>query len=174
MPLAFIGGVHGAGKGVLAAGLSRKLDMVHWSAGGLIQQHRGSVESGKEVEDVKGNQDALLSALEARSFRHVTVLLDGHFAVLGPSGEPEPLPLAVFRGIEPLGLILLAADPEETHSRLLHRDGRAPAVAQLAALQEAEIENGCAVAKELGTPLLLLGSPRVDLAAAFLTHTLGR
>lgn len=174
MPLAFLGGVHGAGKGVLARELAGELNVTHWSAGRLIQEYRDSKDSGKEVDDVDGNQDILLAALEAKHFRNIALLLDGHFAVLGRSGIPEPLPISVFRALKPLGLLLLTVDPAETHSRLLRRDGRAPSLRQLAALQEAEIEAGCAAARALGIPLLLLDSPRLDLASAFLTRTFVR
>lgn len=172
MSLAFLGGIHGAGKGEFAGNLSQRVKLAHLSAGKVIQETRRAEESGKRVADVAGNQALLVAELEKRGYRSKNVLLDGHFAVLGRDGTPKLLPLSVFRILDPQCLLVLTIDPREARKRLLRRDGQAPEVVVLSALQEAEIRGARATARKLRKPLLILTSPSIDEAEAFLNDNL--
>ena len=172
MPLAFLGGLHGAGKSTLASALCSELPLEHHSASDLIRHYR-PLGPTKSVKDVRGNQDALILALEDFRARGAGILLDGHFALLHESGRAVPVPIDTFARIAPVALITLAIEPEEARTRLLARDTSAPSLQQLSELQDLELNHAEAVSEALALPLLLLDTPDLRAAAAFLRPLVG-
>jgi adenylate kinase len=168
VPLVFLGGIHGAGKGVLGAHLVSECGGVHLSAGDVIREERAVQAQSKRVEDVKGNQELLIAGLEARAIPGQSMVLDGHFAVLGASGEPHRIPLDVFRRLDPIGAIFLRIDPCQSRTRLMERDGQAPTAVELNRLQTVAQDYAVEVVEDLGVPLLILPWSLPALASAFL------
>ena len=161
----FVGGIHGAGKGTLCSAVAKRVAARHLSAGQLIGGARHQAVASKRVEDVDANQGSLLSALQEYS-SEPRVLLDGHFALLGSDGI-ERVPADVFRGINPVALIVVVVDPEEAVRRLEARDGASCDLATLSSLQRAELSHARKVAEQFAVRLVQLRSHDVETAVSF-------
>src|SRR5687768_12978665 len=122
MPITFVGGIHGSGKTTLCQDLAKSVGAQHLVASALIREGR-TMAHGKQVADVDANQDALLAGLAARADRASDIILDGHFALLTPSGITS-ISLDVFKAICPSAIIVLTCDPDTAARRLAQRDGQ--------------------------------------------------
>lgn len=150
--LAFVGGIHGAGKTFLSQAISKVLGAPHLSAGTLIARARAT-STAKRVEDVQANQDTLIKGLEATPIEGPLLVLDGHFSLLGPTGEVQAVPLQTFGALAPGILLVAVAPPEVIAERLLRRDNVEWSLATLRDFQEHEVAAAADVSRCLGVPL---------------------
>jgi len=165
-PIIFVSGIHGAGKSEISKALANLIGGSHVTAGALIREAAG-VEGPpaagpglKTVIDVPANQAHLLIGLEAyrrritQSHGERPIILDGHFCLLGSGDQVVDVPQEVMMVIGPIAALLVEADLETVHGRLLRRDGTAPPSAAIAALDRGEERRAALVCSELGIPLL--------------------
>lgn len=129
-----------------------------YSAGELISRARVVDLKDKRVADVDGNQDALV--LSVRSIADATIVLDGHFCLLGKDELISRVPIATFEALNPSGLAVVVVDPLVAARRVLERDGRSIEATVLAVLQEEELSYSKELSKHLNVPLRVLGTAR--------------
>jgi adenylate kinase len=184
--IVFVGGVHGSGKTTICRLLVDSLPVAHVTAGALIREaadpaHVVTVGAqDKAVPDVKANQDVLLRGLSAYRARMgpEPILLDGHFALMDPSGCLVDVPSAVFADIAPVCILLVEADAHTVHKRLSARAADGPSVTLIRELGERERARATETAVALKIPLWLLagdgeaGQSAAE-AAAYLRPLLG-
>ncbi|MFN8091124.1 MAG: ATP-binding protein [Vicinamibacteria bacterium] len=154
----FVGGIHGVGKSTFSRELCTLIGASHVTAGELIRENATGMDrltiGGKAVPSVDANQRLLLRGLELYRARVAgPILLDGHFALLGPTGGILEIPVAVYEAIAPAGVILIEAKLATVHARLLKRDGTAPPEVTLAELAKGERSNAERVCAHLGISL---------------------
>ena len=123
----FVAGIHSAGRSTICRELARLLGAFHATAGDLIRVNANAtteVTVGvKAVPDVDANQLRLLSRLAVYRARNTgPLLLDGHSALLKPDGAIAEIPVTVYEAIAPVAVLLVEADADTIHSRLLERD----------------------------------------------------
>ena len=173
--LVFVGGIHGVGKTSIARRLAEMLPAVHVTAGTLIREtasagHVVTVGVGKKaVPDVDGNQDVLLRGLA--SFRgrigaKQRLLLDGHFCLLDASGNITEISLDVFAAMRPAAVLLVTAEPETVHARLMQRDAESPPLDVVAQLSNREEARAVEVSTALSIPMWTVrGDIELEVAA---------
>lgn len=149
----FLGGVHGVGKSSLCQREFSPMGYTCATASSIIRAAGGTVVNEKTVKNVSGNQDALIRSLPSVLKKYARFVLDGHFTLVNAECHIEPIPLEVFRRINPNILILLTGEPSEIALRLKSRDKRKWSELFVAEFQNAEIEHAKKIAKALNIPL---------------------
>lgn len=160
----FVAGIHGVGKTYLASRIPATSGLVHTSASKLIKEELSlpEWESGKIVADVDRNQLALAKAVARHNLSGTALLLDGHFVLLGKTGDFIRLGANVFETLNLSKVLLIEADPTIVAQRIQDRDGLGRDFNWLAAFMRQEREQAGAVCTELNIPLGILESPEVD------------
>lgn len=151
--LVFVGGIHGVGKTTICQKTFTPFGYRCVSASSLISAYGRSTDINKRVDDVSGNQLALIEQLSLEKKKHRRLLLDGHFTLMNSRFQIEPIELWVFEKINPTRLILISGNPNETTRRLAARDGRKWNLADVVAFQEAEKRHAMCVSNHVGIPL---------------------
>lgn len=166
MPLIFVGGTHGTGKTTFASALCRRLPAVLLTASAIIRDNVPEPLSiDKRVIDIDGNQERLLKGLATLRARHSLVVLDGHYSVRGPSGDPVAIAAEVFNAIAPDALLLIEESPPVIVERLRRRDGVRYEVAEVISLVAFERGAASALSAALNLPLCIMrASDGVDSA----------
>ena len=78
--IVFIGGVHGVGKTTLCNELAARFNIEHFSASNLIAREKEEEHlRNKQVENIAGNQDHLVVAINKYFNSTSWYLLDGHW-----------------------------------------------------------------------------------------------
>lgn len=151
--IVFVGGIHGVGKSTLCNKLKSILNINHHSASELIKKkNQDLVNSSKTVNDVSGNQDILIQAIN----EYVTdnkFLLDGHFALFNSSKEVIEIPLKTFEGLAPKVIILLVDQVESIVDRIEARDNIRHSLTSYKQLDDAERRLAVHVAETLAIPI---------------------
>lgn len=157
----FVGGIHGVGKTHLASRAAPSAGLFHTSASKLINEERtlSTWENDKRVTDVDANQRALAAAIRRHNDAGTRILLDGHFVLLGESGDLIQLATDVFDALNLRGVLLVETDPQIVAQRIAERDQRQVSNDHLRAFMEAEREQAHKVCAELNIPLTRLISP---------------
>lgn len=155
--LVFVGGIHGVGKTTICRKAFAPLGYRCMTASALIVSYGRRIDKNKRVNDVLGNQTALIEQLALEKKKHCRLLLDGHFTLVNSIGQIEPIDSNVFKRINPSQLILLKGDPKEISVYLSNRDGKMWTPKFLKILQKAEEMNARKVANELNIPLRIVG-----------------
>ncbi|MEK3920606.1 ATP-binding protein [Paenibacillus sp. FSL K6-2393] len=154
--IVFVGGIHGVGKTYLCNEINQELDTPHFSASELIRkQKEEEARTVKNVTDVKGNQDALIMAINNYVTDIPIFLLDGHFCILNKEGEIERIPHDTFERMEIACLLVLTDDPNEIHMRLKNRDSREYPIDLLDKFQTEELSYAKQLSETLMLPLLV-------------------
>ncbi|WP_339273424.1 ATP-binding protein [Paenibacillus sp. FSL W8-0426] len=154
--IVFVGGIHGVGKTCLCKEISKEFDTPHFSASDLIRkQKEEEARSVKNVTDVKGNQDALIMAINKFVTDILVFLLDGHFCIINKEGKVERIPQDTFERMEISCLLVLIDDPEEIQKRLKKRDSRDYSIDLLDKFQTEELEYARQLSETLMLPLLI-------------------
>lgn len=163
----FVAGVHGVGKTYLAAQLPATVGLMHTSASKLIKEERLMPNWGKDkrVSDVNANQVALAEAVRRHNTVGTRLLLDGHFVLLNAEGEFLRLNAEVFKSLNLDGVVLLEDEPEIIAQRIHKRDGRETDIVHIGKFINVERSQAQIVCRELGIPLVILGSPDADTFA---------
>ncbi|MFN1533777.1 ATP-binding protein [Vibrio jasicida] len=150
--LIFISGVHGVGKSTLCKKLNEYVDMPSYSCSDIIKANSEYVESSKVVDKAEANQIALLNGLA--TFRESSILLDGHFCLIGKDSQIIELEFSVFEQIAPTLIINVIAEPDEIHRRLVSRDGAAMTTSLIDSLQKRETANAHTFGQSRGIPVV--------------------
>lgn len=160
----FVAGVHGVGKTYLASRLPADSGFFHTSASKLIKEELALPDwsADKRVTDVDRNQVALARAVARHNAAGTALLLDGHFVLLGASGEFLPLGAEVFRALNLSAVLLIEAKPEVVETRVRDRDNLRRDSEWLALFMHKERAQAEAVCRELGVPLRILASPSIS------------
>lgn len=172
--IVFVGGIHGAGKTTVSRLLAGLLSASHITAGGLIREtasaaHTVTVGLGdKAVPDVDANQTLLLRGLDLYRGRIGVgpILLDGHFSLLDPTGAVVGIPMAVYEAISPVAVLLVEADTQTVHDRLMRRDGAAVPLETVSLLASRERECAEAVCATLRIPMWTMAGDTMAEQAA--------
>lgn len=167
----FVAGVHGVGKSYLCQKYAQEHDVLHESASGLIRKERSHAgwSVDKKVADVDDNQVALASAVKRISEAGHSLLLDGHFVLIGPQSNFIQLSSSIFKDLGITGVVLIEADPDLISSRLKDRDSAQSAV-DIVEFIQAEREQAKLVCQEVGVPLLVLKSPDHKAFSKTISH----
>lgn len=118
----FIGGIHAVGKSTFikyAKEFAPNIEVLSCSA--LLNWEK---PVDKEVEDVRTNQERLLSALNVVVDVDKPYFVDGHFCLLDSNHNIVPIDFDIIKAINPRTILLLTEDVKIVHQRLLERDGK--------------------------------------------------
>ncbi len=152
----FIAGVHGVGKTTLCNALVTKFGIEYFSASNLIAKEKEEEYlRSKQVENIAGNQDHLVVAINKYLNDANWYLLDGHFCLLNKDNEITHYPYSTYEGIDPSAILVLFDKPENVHARLNSRDSIRYDLALLRSLQEQEILYAEYVRDKLRIPYLM-------------------
>jgi adenylate kinase len=152
----FVGGIHGVGKTYLCNEICKKIEVPHFSASQLIrQQNEEEMNTLKNVTDVKGNQDALIMAINTYVNDISVFLLDGHFCILNSMGEIERIPNETFERMEISCFLVLVDEVEEIRIRLKSRDNIEYSKEMLEKFQSEEISYAKQLSETLRVPILI-------------------
>lgn len=163
----FVGGVHGVGKTTLCNSLCSKFNVIHHSASGLISKLKQvDFSSNKQTNDIEGNQNSLITAINDFLDHDKYCLLDGHFCLIDQDGKVSKIPHSTYAAMSPAAIILLHDDPKNIHSRLRERDKEKYNMDLLDSFQEEEISYSRTVASDLEIPYLK-ANPFVDRETIF-------
>lgn len=168
----FVAGIHGVGKTSFCQRVAEALAFDHISASTLIRRaQQRSSEQHKAVAAVAQNQDALISALQKHHWEAPVLLLDGHFCLLTTANTIELVPVATFREMSPVAVILLQEQVATIQQRLQARDSVGYPLDLLEALQTTETQQATLVCATLGIPLLTVTGGDVTEALDFIRRT---
>lgn len=152
----FIAGVHGVGKTTLCSDLAARFNIEHFSASKLISREKEEEHlRSKRVENIAGNQDYLVVAINKYFKSTKWYLLDGHFCLLNKDNEINQIPYSTYEGISPSAILVLVDRPENIYARLSSRDSIKHNLALLQAFQEQEILYAEYVRDKLGITYLM-------------------
>jgi adenylate kinase len=154
--LIFVGGIHGVGKTTICQKAFAPLGYCCMTASLLISAYGRSTDNDKRVDNVSGNQTALIEQLAIEKMKHCRIVLDGHFTLITSQGQIEPIDLSVFEEMNPTQLILIKGDPKETAGRLAVRDGKKWNQKFVTAFQKAEEKHARYVSITTGIPLQII------------------
>ncbi|HHN3365102.1 TPA: AAA family ATPase, partial [Pseudomonas aeruginosa] len=119
------------------------------------------------------NQVALVAAVRRISEQGNSLLLDGHFVLIGPHAEFIRLPPSVFKDLNLTGVILIEASPEIISSRLSSRDDSKSTV-DIALFLEAERAHAKLICETLNLPLEILFQPTHEVFADVAKKIIGK
>ncbi|RUA80133.1 AAA family ATPase [Pseudomonas aeruginosa] len=159
----FVAGVHGVGKSYLCRKYASEHGVLHESASALINKERSSSSWGndKRVRNVDENQFALKNAVDRIISDGSTLLLDGHFVLIGPECEFIYLPVFTFSDLHISAVVLVENSPSIVLDRLKARDSIG-AVVDVTEFLKAERFQAELVCKNLDVPLFVLDAPDYD------------
>lgn len=157
----FVAGAHGVGKTYLAKSAAERLGFRYATASQLIREERGHATwtETKLVTQIDENQVALARAVARILDSGEELLLDGHMVLRIRPNEHQRLAESVFRSLRCRRIIILTAPVDMLMSRLRARGDETWSIGELAAFSEAEIQQGEAVAAQLGIDVVTLSTP---------------
>ena len=154
--IVFIAGVHGVGKTTLCNELAARFNIEHFSASNLIAREKEEEHlRNKQVENIAGNQDHLVVAIN-KYFNSINwYLLDGHFCLLNKDNEITQIPYSTYEDVSLSAILVLVDKPENIYARLSSRDSIKYDVAFLQSFQEQEILYAEYIRDKLSIPYLM-------------------
>ena len=162
--IAFIGGIHGTGKGIICSQIAEKLDVQHISASEILKWEEVSPDTNnKLVANIPDTQDRLIMGLNEQVVSEKYYLLDGHFCLLNSEGNVDRIPVSTFEQISPVVLAIVVCDILEIKEHLKTRDGKHYDFELLKNMQEMEVKYAKEIASFLGIELITLDSNKVEL-----------
>jgi adenylate kinase len=157
----FVGGVHGVGKTTLCKNIELRFNIEHFSASNLIAREKAEKHlRNKQVENIAGNQDILVKAINEYLKNDNTYLIDGHFCLLNKDNEITKIPYSTYEGICPSAIIVLVDEPENIYTRLSSRDSIKHDLALLRSFQEQEIYYAEYIRDKLNIPYLMCNATK--------------
>lgn len=121
----FVAGVYGVGKSTMCSSLSELLNIDAYSAGDLISECNNEIYGkNKKVRDKDGNQDVLIECVDRKLREKNSIILAGHFCILGNDDKPDVLPEFVYEKIQITAIVLLEASVQTVIKHLEKRDGK--------------------------------------------------
>lgn len=149
----FIGGIHGVGKSYFCQVLSSELGIKHYSASELIKLMKSDlVKNNKQVLDIGGNQDVLITAIKTH-VKERTILLDGHFCLFDNTNQIQTIPLDVFKALNPKAILVIQDDVNKILKRINERDSLKHTELLFNELQENELSYSKVVSEHINSPL---------------------
>lgn len=164
----FVAGIHGVGKTYLTSRAAPYAGMTHTSASKLIKEERAlpAWSKDKHVIDVDENQLALAAAVRRHNELGTRLLLDGHFVLIGESGDLILLEDNVFSTLNLRSVILVEEDLRTVARRIADRDQYNVSIDHMHAFMMAERGQAQKVCAVLHIPLTILVSPLAEEFAA--------
>jgi len=155
----FVAGVHGVGKTYLCKQYEGSFNAIHESASELIRKERVLADWSidKKVRDIDVNQIALTRAVKRLFSNGQSLLLDGHFVLIGELGELVPISASTFEGLFISSVVLIEAATSVISSRLSARDFKS--AVDIGDFVQAERAHARAVCEHLGVSLHVLYEP---------------
>lgn len=152
----FVGGIHGVGKTYFCNELSTHYNLNHYSASTLIANERKmKFSQNKYIENIDGNQDLLLRAINTQVTDTQPFLLDGHFCLLNENKIVTQVPKDIFQSLSPVGIILLRDTIENILLRLKNRDSNEYDASLFQSFQDTELAYAQAISYELNIPIFI-------------------
>ena len=149
----FLAGVYGVGKSTLGKAISEIAGLPFYSAGDLISEQIGEVYgANKRVYNKKNNQDILIECINKKIVKEATILLAGHFCILG-NHKPEKLPAYVYEKMGINLIILLEARPYEIIKHLQKRDNKKYSLETIKKFIAVERNYAIKISKKYNIPL---------------------
>lgn len=170
----FVGGVHGVGKTTICNTIASKFNIQHFSASNLISiEKEEQLLLNKQVENVAGNQDILVTAIEKYLNSDNWYLLDGHFCLLNKNNEVTKIPYPTYQAICPRAILVLIDEPENIYQRLISRDSIKYELALLRSFQKQEIDYAEYIRDRLNIPCLTFNATEnYDKISTFIENLL--
>jgi adenylate kinase len=167
--IAFVGGIHGVGKSLFSSRASEILKIPRLSASELItQQRKAPAAINKRVQDVRENQDALISAIESHPINGRKFILDGHFCVFDSLDVIHKISIGTFRELAPVAVVVLLDEINRIQERLCVRDKRDIPLDVLNRLQISECDHAEMVCDNLKIPMCLAQPSKHETALQFM------
>lgn len=158
-----LGGIHGVGKSSLCKRIKEACKYEVYSASQLMRDyHQNKVDDKKRVEDVKLNQNILLSAIDTYVPEGARMILDGHFCLLNTNNDVSEIPLETFQSIGVKGIIVLTDNVDIIINRLSARDGTQYSSDFVNDFQDKEVNYARLIAGKLDVELLVCKNPAND------------
>lgn len=158
-----LGGIHGVGKSFLCKRIKETCKCEIYSASQLMRDYyQNKVDDNKRVEDIKLNQNILLSAINTYVPRESRIILDGHFCLLNTNNNVLEIPFETFQSIGVNGIIVLTDNADIIINRLNARDGTQYSSDFVNNFQDKEINYAKLIAKKLNVELLVCKNPVYD------------
>lgn len=146
----FVGGIHGVGKTTLCHYLANELNIMNYSSSKLIAKLNSErVKVDKTVNDINGNQDALLNAINLFLSKDENYILDGHFCLLDENNKISQIPLGTFKNLDLKLIVILTDNPKDIIERISIRDSRGYSAEFITEFQENEIEYAKYISEQL-------------------------
>ena len=165
--IVFIAGIHGVGKTTLCGYLSKELSIKNYSASALIKEYaKIELPKNKKIQNIQGNQDILIKAINELLKNEETCIIDGHFCLFDQAAKITRIPSATFEEMKPMAIVCLYEDIDIINQRLKSRDSHEHDDELLYALQEEEKSYSKEVSNLLGIPCFL-GKPEEDREKIF-------
>jgi len=167
----FVAGMHGSGKTTFCSGLSKALGVPTYSASTLIKawSKDQSWSEDKRARQIRENQHALISAVNAVKRHTPFFILDGHFVLLSSDGSAKNIDSKVFDELQITGTILIQSAPEIVAERLTSRDRATWKIPLIVELMNAERGQAIKYCLSRGIPYVIRsGDEPLDIDDGFL------
>lgn len=152
----FVSGVYGVGKSTLCHNISKKTFLPFYSAGDLISSKNGEIYGvNKRVKNKEYNQNLLVEIVSDILKEKLLIVLAGHFCILGEKGNPERLPLEVYKKLGISSIVLLEAEPDKIIRNLKSRDNIEYSKNQIEEFLFAERDCANSISRDLHIPLFV-------------------
>ncbi|MBD2298869.1 ATP-binding protein [Nostoc sp. FACHB-190] len=159
----FVGGVHGVGKTTFCNEILSNFNIKYFSASHLISLEKEEKDfHNKQVGNIPGNQDILLTAIDKYLRNDDWYLLDGHFCLLNKNNEITPIPYSTYKGICPSAILVLVDHPENIYNKLIARDSIKYELTLLESFQKQEIAYAEYIKDNLNIPYLMCNTTEVQ------------
>ncbi len=123
MTINFIGGMHGAGKTMVAKYIADETKSKLLVASEVLKWHQTQNPRYKQVQNIKHNQHQLLKTLKRIIEPNKSYLIEGHYCLLDSNKKIQRVPENLFKFLGLNALFIKVAKTEDIHKRLLDRDG---------------------------------------------------
>jgi len=155
----FIAGVHGVGKTTMCKAYIAKKPTIYEAASSLIKKAKTEAvaKTSKNVKDIAGNQELLITEVSKILSSGSNLLLDGHFALL-KDNIPTALDKEVFSNLNLSAIIVIHDDPRLIEERTKARDSSSLSADVISAFQQLELSKAEEIANELKIPFCKISS----------------
>lgn len=167
----FVAGIHGSGKTTFCSSLSKAIGVPTYSASTLIKAFikDQSWSEDKRARQIRENQHALISAVNAVKRLTPFFILDGHFVLLSSDGSATNIDSKVFDELQITGTILVQSAPEIVAERLTSRDRATWKIPLIVELMNTEREQAIKYCLSRGIPYKVRnGDTSLDMDDDFL------
>lgn len=152
----FVAGVYGVGKSTICSCLSEMLNIDFYSAGDLISECNKEIYGrNKKVKDKDNNQNVLVECVEYELREKDSLILAGHFCILGNDDKPDILPEFVYKKIQISAIVLLEASAQTIIKNLKQRDGKVYSSDLIESLIMQEKKQAKRISQNIHVPLII-------------------